>query len=99
MKTTVYQEWLTNRLVPWYHYIPINYDYSDIYSVLLYFFGLADTGQPAHDGNLRAIGERSRDWAESQLGWEQHKVRTNVYEREPLTNLTGLHVPTVSGMG
>ena len=34
------EEVTTAWLVPWYHYIPIDYAYRDLYSILLYFFGL-----------------------------------------------------------
>ena len=79
VKASVFHEAISDWLVPWYHYIPINYDYIELYSVLLYFFGTEDatgtgTPQPAHDDELRAMAERSREWAESQLGLEQHKV-------------------------
>jgi len=74
MKATVFHEAITDWLIPWYHYIPINYDYSDMYSVLLYFFGEPAAGQPAHDDELRAIAERSQIWADTHLEWTHQLV-------------------------
>ncbi len=74
VKASVYHEAISDWLVPWYHYIPMNYDYSDLYSILMYFMGKPELGQKAHDEELKAIADRSRDWAESQIGWEQQRV-------------------------
>lgn len=74
MKTTAFHEAFSDWLIPWYHYIPVNYDYSDMFSVLLYFFGLDQSDQQAHDEELKVIADRSRDWAENQISWEMHKV-------------------------
>lgn len=75
MKTTVFHEAFSDWLVPWYHYIPINYDYSDMYSVLLYFLGEPDADQPAHDEELRGIAERSKAWMDAQMEWPHMVVR------------------------
>lgn len=74
MKATVFHEHYSDWLIPWYHYIPVSYDYSDLYSILLYFFGHDETGHQAHDEPLRAMAERSAEWAESQAGWELQRV-------------------------
>jgi len=69
-------------MIPWYHYIPLNYDYRDLYSVLLYFFGVEGSEQKAHDQELRGIADRSKEWAESQFSWEQHKVSRTSTDRK-----------------
>lgn len=75
MKTTVFHEAISDWLIPWYHYIPVNYDYTDMFSTLLYFFGDADAGQPAHDEQLKAIAQRSQIWADTHLELSHQAVR------------------------
>ena len=74
IKATVFHEAYTDWLIPWYHYIPLSYDFSELFSITTYFFGLDESGKDAHDDELRAIAERSKEWTDTQLGWEQQKV-------------------------
>ncbi|ORX40009.1 hypothetical protein BD324DRAFT_615928 [Kockovaella imperatae] len=74
MKTTVYHEIVSDWLVPWYHFIPVSYDYSDMFTIIAYFFGIQESGQKHHQDELKAIADRSREWAEKQLKWEHMEV-------------------------
>ncbi|CCA67724.1 related to CAP1-Cryptococcus gattii [Serendipita indica DSM 11827] len=47
-KSTIFPEWNTEWLVPFYHYIPVKVDYSDIFDLMSFFTGWPD-GTPGHD--------------------------------------------------
>lgn len=40
----VLQEWYTDRLFPWLHYVPIDVRLHGLHSTLAYFMGLLDKG-------------------------------------------------------
>ncbi|ORY28493.1 hypothetical protein BCR39DRAFT_534920 [Naematelia encephala] len=42
IKMTMFPEWHMGWLVPWYHYIPLKVDYSDLYDTLAFFVGPMD---------------------------------------------------------
>lgn len=39
LKTTIYREWYTERMIPWVHFVPISPKMNELYDVLGYFFG------------------------------------------------------------
>ena len=92
------QEEVTSAwLVPWYHYIPIDYAYRDLYSILLYFLGLEGTDQEPHDEAAKRIGQHSKEWVMEHGMWDQHKVCRRV--QAALMWRSGLHVPVIIRMG
>jgi hypothetical protein len=95
MKTTVFHESISDWLIPWYHYIPINYDYIDMYSVLLYFFGDVDAGQPGHDDELKAIADRSQVWADSHLELSHQAVSAAKRQRVDGADSRRIHIDYV----
>lgn len=63
-----------DRLIPWYHYIPIKPDYSDMFDVLSFFVGpLREDGTVAHDKGHdylgHKIGQAGQDFALNQWRW------------------------------
>jgi hypothetical protein len=34
--------------VPWYHYVPIRHDYTDLYDIMAYFEGAPDGSTKGH---------------------------------------------------
>lgn len=63
LKTTIHPEWYTDRIQPWLHYIPIKYDYSDVYDVLAFFLGDVHGKAKGHDAMAASIGSAGRKWA------------------------------------
>lgn len=39
LKTTIYHEWYTERMVPWVHFVPISPKMNELHDVLGYFLG------------------------------------------------------------
>lgn len=39
LKSTIYHEWYTDRIVPWVHFVPISPKMNELYDVLGYFLG------------------------------------------------------------
>lgn len=62
LKKSIFQEWHTDRLVPWVHYIPISSDGNELPEVIR-FLAQTDEG----DRLARKIALNSRDWAEIAL--------------------------------
>jgi len=63
---------MTDWMIPWYHYIPLDYAYRDLYSITLYYLGLPNSNQVAHDAELRAIAEQSTEWVNEHATWDHH---------------------------
>lgn len=66
------EEATSDWLIPWYHYIPLDYAYRDLYSIALYYLGLEGTDQVAHDEELHQIGRHGEDWVEEHAQWDHH---------------------------
>lgn len=63
-----------DRLIPWYHYIPIQPDYSDLYDVLAFFIGpMKEDGTVdhslGHDYLGKKIGQAGQEFALTQWRW------------------------------
>jgi hypothetical protein len=67
---------LTGRLtiqaqaIPWYHYVPSLYDYSDLFDIMSFFTGSPDGAFPGRDDLAEGIGARGRAFAMERLRWE-----------------------------
>ncbi|KAG8887473.1 F-actin-capping protein subunit alpha [Tulasnella sp. 332] len=87
-KSTMFPEWNTDRMIPYYHYIrfqamltlfvcsptqPIQHDFSDLYSSIAFFTGTPD-GQGEHDEVARRIAEHSVDYVLKHWRWEDMQV-------------------------
>jgi beta-1,2-xylosyltransferase len=43
LKSTIYPEWYSTALIPWFHYVPVKSSYADLLDILAFFRG------PPHD--------------------------------------------------
>ncbi|GAA5875922.1 hypothetical protein JCM8547_008348 [Rhodosporidiobolus lusitaniae] len=66
LKSTIFPEWWAKRIMPWYHYVPIQSDYSDLLDVSAFFIGLPD-GSNAHDHLAKRIGAQGKKWADEHF--------------------------------
>jgi hypothetical protein len=55
--------------MPWYHYIPLKIDYSDLYDLMAFFSGDLE-GNNAHDDLAKTIAYNGRDWTRDHWRWE-----------------------------
>ncbi|KAL7414925.1 glycosyl transferase family 90-domain-containing protein [Mrakia frigida] len=67
-KSTVYREWISSSLIPWYHYIPVSVSYSDLYDIASFFEG-SDT-QPGEQHLAEEIGDHGRKFVLERWGWK-----------------------------
>ncbi|GMK53842.1 hypothetical protein CspeluHIS016_0104280 [Cutaneotrichosporon spelunceum] len=74
IKMTIFADWHMDRLIPWYHYIPIQADYSDLYDVLAFFVGpVREDGtvdhERGHDYLGKKIGQAGQDFTLQHWRW------------------------------
>jgi hypothetical protein len=50
------------RIQPWVHYVPVQFDWSDLYDALVFFRGDAQ-GLGGHEEEARKIAIAGRDWS------------------------------------
>lgn len=71
-------EWWTAQSIPWYHYIPLKYDYTDLWDVLAFLDGAPDA-----TGSLgSSIGEGSLGTSGSSSGEEEEEEEEEEKEEE-----------------
>ncbi|KAG8914632.1 Glycosyltransferase Family 90 domain containing protein, partial [Tulasnella sp. 417] len=64
LKSTIHPEWWTDRIQAWVHYVPIKYDYTDLYDIMAFFKGDIDgMGGKGHDELAAQIGAAGRKWS------------------------------------
>lgn len=89
-KATLFREAVTPTLVPWYHYVPVSIRLVELPSLVSFFLGVQGAVRAsvaegldvedrvldavAHDEELRIIGERGREWAETCGRREEHML-------------------------
>jgi len=76
-KPTVHAEWYTDRIEPWLHYVPLKYDYTDLYDVMTFFVGDIHKGSFAHDKMASAIGSQARRW--STTYWRKEDMTAYIF--------------------
>lgn len=85
IKATLFSEWHDSRLVPWYHFVPMQNSFVDLYGILEYFVGWMgnDDGEEndgvifmegGHDEQARKIAMQGKEWAEKVLRREDMLV-------------------------
>ncbi len=82
MISSIFQEWYTDRLTPWVHFIPIDLRYHGLHSTLSYFIGLKYSGQlngrpqvtENRKNDARWIAEEGRKWANKAIRREDMEV-------------------------
>ncbi|KAF8610284.1 hypothetical protein BDV93DRAFT_550119 [Ceratobasidium sp. AG-I] len=75
-KMTIFPEWNSDWLIPYYHYVPIQTDYSDLYDSLAFFMG-APGGPAGHDELAEKIGMHSHEFATQH--WRREDMQVYVY--------------------
>lgn len=64
LKSTIHPEWWTDRIQAWVHYVPVKYDYTDLYDIMAFFKGDIDgKGGNGHDELAAQIGAAGRKWS------------------------------------
>ncbi|WVQ86753.1 hypothetical protein IAS59_000468 [Cryptococcus gattii] len=92
IKFTMFPEWHQEWLTPWYHYIPLKPDYSDLYDIMAFFVGpLDDAGHidysKGHDYLAQKIGNAGQKFALEHWSW----VDMQAYMFRMLLELQRLH--------
>lgn len=73
IKTTIYEEWFTDRMVPWLHYVPLRNSYEGLYDVLAYFTGLKTLKSESakdfvdHDAQAESIALAGTDFVKRHM--------------------------------
>ncbi|KAI0976864.1 hypothetical protein F4678DRAFT_414854 [Xylaria arbuscula] len=80
--SSIFQQWFTERLMPWVHFIPIDTRYHALHSTLSYFIGLDGRGTlngrkqitPGRTEDAKWIAQAGRKWAEKAIRKEDMEV-------------------------
>ncbi|KAG9016692.1 F-actin-capping protein subunit alpha [Tulasnella sp. 427] len=70
LKATIFPEWNADWLIPWYHYVPIQMDYSDLYNTMAFFAGPPDGSSPGHDKLGEQISQNGLRFVKENWRWE-----------------------------
>lgn len=68
-KSTIWPEWYRDQIQPWYHYIPIKIDYSDLFDLMSFFTGDLD-GNDGFDHLAELIAGQGKEWVEKHFRFE-----------------------------
>ncbi|GAP84327.1 putative capsular associated protein [Rosellinia necatrix] len=80
--SSIFQQWFTERLMPWVHFIPVDVRYHALHSTMSYFVGLDGRGAlngrkqitPARTEDAKWISQQGRKWAEQAMRKEDMEV-------------------------
>lgn len=80
--SSIFQQWFTERLIPWVHFIPIDTRYHALHSTMSYFIGLDGRGTlngrkqitPGRTDDGKWIAQAGRKWAEKTMRIDDMKV-------------------------
>ncbi|KAF8517048.1 hypothetical protein BU17DRAFT_50230 [Hysterangium stoloniferum] len=70
LKSTAFAEWNTQWLIPYYHYIPVQSDYSDVYNIMAFFMGDPERGQGNNDALAEQISKHASDFVRTHWRWD-----------------------------
>lgn len=76
LKTTLFPEWYSERIMPWVHYVPIKVDYSDLYDVMTFFVGTPD-GKGSHDAIAAKLAAQGKEYARTH--WRKEDMASYMY--------------------
>lgn len=65
LKSTLFPEWFNDLLVPWYHYVPIRFDYADLYDVMAFFKGAPDGSTQGRDDLAQEIAKNAHTFVDT----------------------------------
>jgi hypothetical protein len=66
-------EWWTAQAIPWYHYIPLKYDYTDLWDVLAFLDGAPDGAS----SSSTSTGSSSKEEEEEEEEQEEEEKEVN----------------------
>ncbi|KAG8724176.1 F-actin-capping protein subunit alpha [Ceratobasidium sp. 395] len=72
-KMTIFPEWNSDWLIPYYHYIPIQTDYLDLYDSIAFFAGTPG-GLAGQDKLAERIGTHGHEFVNNHWRWEDMQV-------------------------
>ncbi|KAG8887721.1 Glycosyltransferase Family 90 domain containing protein [Tulasnella sp. 332] len=75
-KSTNFPDWNTDRMMPYYHYVPIQHDFSDLYNSVAFFTG-TPSGRGAHDAMAKRIGSNAVEYVRKH--WRREDMEAYVY--------------------
>ncbi|BGP25021.1 Protein O-glucosyltransferase 2 [Rhodotorula toruloides] len=75
LKSTIFPEWYSDMVQPWVHYVPIQIDFSDLWTTMAFFLGDED-GKGAHDEIAKEIALEGKKWTETHWRWVDMEVYT-----------------------
>ncbi|BGP55808.1 hypothetical protein JCM8202_005626 [Rhodotorula sphaerocarpa] len=73
LKSTIFPEWYQDMIQPWVHYVPIQVDFSDLWTTMAFFAG-DNFGHGAHDDLAKEIAMAGKEWAEKHWRWVDMEV-------------------------
>ena len=62
---------LQAQAIPWYHYVPLQYDYSDLWDIMSFLDGAPDGSSPGREDIARGIAQHGKEFANHELRWEE----------------------------
>ena len=66
LKVTVWEEWFTERLLPWYHFVPVSASLQEAPQIMAYFVGDGHK-LAAHDELAKRIADAGSDFVRNHL--------------------------------
>ncbi|KAK4054449.1 hypothetical protein OIV83_000943 [Microbotryomycetes sp. JL201] len=76
LKSTIFPEWYASWIQPWYHYIPLKIDYSDLFDIMAFFSGDLD-GNNGHDDLAKLIADQGKEY--TQKHWRYADMEAYFY--------------------
>ncbi|KAL7005163.1 hypothetical protein EMMF5_005272 [Cystobasidiomycetes sp. EMM_F5] len=76
LKSTIFPEWYSERIMPWVHYVPIKVDYSDLYDVMTFFIGTPD-GRGSHDDLAAKLAAQGKEYARTM--WRKEDMASYMF--------------------
>jgi hypothetical protein len=73
-------EWWTAQSIPWYHYIPLKYDYTDLWDVLAFLDGAPDTTGSLGSSGSSLEEEEEEEQEEEEKGEKRARKETRGVE-------------------
>jgi hypothetical protein len=79
LKSGIFREWYSDRLVAWKHFVPVDLRLHDLFSILAYFggYGVEERNKRMMEGRVKeaeAIARQGRVWTEKVLRREDMEI-------------------------
>ncbi|GAA5887796.1 hypothetical protein JCM6882_000754 [Rhodosporidiobolus microsporus] len=73
LKQTIFPEWYSDMIQPWVHYVPVQNDFSDLWTTMAFFLG-DEEGKGAHDAMAKEIAGEGKKWAQTHWRWVDMEI-------------------------